>query len=100
MFCFYIAVYKCIINDINDKHPIPIPTNHSIILCKNGYKIGKTGWFSLFGTVLLLPDTPMLPPLTPGCTSSLHPDVKDGNMGGVYEIMCLSLLKKERAFVE
>ena len=23
----------------------------------------------------------MLPSLTPGCTSSLHPDVKDGNMG-------------------
>ena len=44
--------YKCIINDINDKHPIPIPTNHSIILCKNGYKIGKTGWFSLLGKVL------------------------------------------------
>ena len=32
--------------------PIPIPTNHSIILCKNGYKIGKTGWFSLLGKVL------------------------------------------------
>ena len=23
----------------------------------------------------------MLPPFTPGCTGSLHPDVKDGNMG-------------------
>ncbi len=48
----------------------------------------------MFGTVLLLPDTPMLPPLTPGCTGSLHPDVKDGNMGVFTEIMCLSLLKK------
>jgi len=53
---------------------------------KNGYKIGKTGRFSLSGTVLLLPDTPMLPPLTPGCTSSLHPDVKDGNMGVFTEL--------------
>ena len=51
-FRLYISVYKYIINDINDKHPIPIPTNHSIILCKNGYKIGKTGWFSLLGKVL------------------------------------------------
>ena len=30
----------------------PTPANHSIILCKNRYKIGKTGWFSLSGTVL------------------------------------------------
>ncbi|MCG4894089.1 hypothetical protein, partial [Parabacteroides merdae] len=27
----------------NNKHQIPISANHSIILCKNGYKIGKTG---------------------------------------------------------
>ena len=74
----------------NNKHQIPISANHSIILCKNGYKIGKTGWFSLFGTVLLLPDTPMLPPLTPGCTSSLHPDVKDGNRG-VFTKLCACL---------
>lgn len=59
----------------------PIPANHSIILSKNGYKIGKTGWFLLFGTILLLPDTPMLPPLTPGCRETIHPGVKDGNMG-------------------
>ena len=26
-------------------------------------------------------NTPMLPSLTPGCTDSLHPGVKDGNMG-------------------
>ena len=36
----------------NNKHQIPISANHSIILCKNGYKIGKTGWFSFSGTVL------------------------------------------------
>ena len=30
----------------------PISANHSIILCKNGYKIGKTEWFSFSGTVL------------------------------------------------
>ena len=36
----------------NNKHQIPISANHSIILCKNGYKIGKTGWFSLLGKVL------------------------------------------------
>ena len=27
----------------NNKHQIPISANHSIILCKNGYKIGETG---------------------------------------------------------
>ena len=48
----YTTVYKCIVNNINDKHSIPIPVNHSIFLCKNGYKIGKTGWFSLLGKVL------------------------------------------------
>ena len=36
----------------NNKHQIPISANHSIILCKNGYKIGKTEWFSFSGTVL------------------------------------------------
>ena len=36
----------------NNKHQIPISANHSIILCKNGYKIGKTGWFLLSGMVL------------------------------------------------
>ena len=61
-------------------------TNHSIILCKNDCKIGKTGWFSLLGKALKLPDTPMLPPFTPGCTGSLHPDVKDGNMGVFTEL--------------
>ena len=70
----------------NNKHQIPISANHSIILCKNGYKIGKTGQFLLSGTVLQLPDTPMLPSLTPGCTGSLHPDVKDGNMGVFTEL--------------
>jgi len=28
----------------------------------------------------------MLPPLTPGCTDPLHPDVKDGNMGVFAEL--------------
>ena len=28
-----------------------------------------------------------LPPLTPGCTDSLHPDVKEGNMG-VFTELC------------
>ena len=42
-------LYHCPITD----NPLsPIPANHSIILCKNGCKIGKTGWFSLSGTVL------------------------------------------------
>ena len=27
-------------------------TNHSIVLCKNDCKIGKTGWFSLLGKAL------------------------------------------------
>ena len=36
----------------NNKHQIPISANHSIILCKNGYKIGKTGRPSFSGTVL------------------------------------------------
>ena len=48
----YTTVYKCIVNNINDKHSIPIPVNHSIFLCKNGYKIGETGWFSLLGKAL------------------------------------------------
>ena len=82
------SAYSClyITNKTNNKHLIPIPVNHSIILCKNGYKIGKTGWFLLSGKALLLPDTPMLPPFTPGCTGSLHPDVKDGNMGVFTEL--------------
>ena len=53
----------------------------------------------MFGTVLLLPDTPMLPPFTPGCTGSLHPDVKDGNSGGVYGIICLFLTKKREGLL-
>ncbi|EDN88547.1 hypothetical protein PARMER_00006 [Parabacteroides merdae ATCC 43184] len=53
---------------------------------KTAIKIGKTGWFLLSGKALLLPDIPMLPPLTPGCTDSLHPDVKDGNMGVFTEL--------------
>ena len=48
----YTTVYKCIVNNINDRHSIPIPVNHSIFLCKNGYKIGETGWFSLLGKAL------------------------------------------------
>ena len=36
----------------NNKHQIPISANHSIILCKNGYKIGETGWFLLSGKAL------------------------------------------------
>ena len=36
-------------------------------------------------------NTPVLPSFTPGCRGWQH--------GGVYGIMCLSLLKKERAFV-
>ena len=82
--------HSAYVSSINITTMTKYATNHSIILCKNGYKIGKTGWFSLFGTVLLLPDTPMLPPLTPGCTGSLHPDVKDGNMG-VFTKLCACL---------
>lgn len=42
-------LYHCPITD----NPLsPIPANHSIILCKNGCKIGKTGCFLLFSTVL------------------------------------------------
>ena len=42
-------LYHCPITD----NPLsPIPANHSIILCKNGYKIGETGWFSLLGKAL------------------------------------------------
>lgn len=36
----------------NSEIPFPIPANYSIIFCKNGYKIGKTGWFLLSGMVL------------------------------------------------
>ncbi len=38
--------------DLTDNPLSPIPANHSIILCKNGCKIGKTGCFLLFSTVL------------------------------------------------
>ena len=82
----YTSVQQRITNNKSNKYPISILINHSIILCKNGYKIGKTGWFLLSGMVLQLPDTPMLPPLTPGCTDPLHPDVKDGNMGVFTEL--------------
>jgi len=42
-------LYHCPITD----NPLsPIPANHSIILCKNGCKIGKTGCFLLFSTAL------------------------------------------------
>ena len=80
-------LYHCPITD----NPLsPIPANHSIILCKNGCKIGKTGCFLLFSTALQLPDTPMLPPLTPGCRGAIHPGVKDGNMG-VFTELCTCL---------
>ena len=37
----------------------------------------------------------MLPPFTPGCTGSLHPDVKDGNMGVFTELSaCFSAKKR------
>ena len=82
----YTSVQQRITNNKSNKYPIPILINHLIILCKNGYKIGETGWFSLLGKALQLPDTPMLPPFTPGCIGSLHPDVKDGNMGVFTEL--------------
>ena len=62
------------------------PKKQSLFLEKTAIKIGKTGWFLLSDKALLLPDIPMLPPLTPGCTDSLHPDVKDGNMGVFTEL--------------
>ena len=37
----------------------------------------------------------MLPPFTPGCTGSLHPDVKDGNMG-VFTKLSACFKKKKR----
>ena len=40
----------------------------------------------------------MLLPLTPGCTSSLHPDVKDGNMG-VFTELCACLWQKKRGLL-
>ena len=36
----------------------------------------------------------MLLPLTPGCTSSLHPDVKDGNMGVFTDFSACFCYKK------
>ena len=38
----------------------------------------------------------MLPPFTPGCTGSLHPDVKDGNMGVFTELSACFCKKKRR----
>ena len=40
----------------------------------------------------------MLPPLTPGCTGSLHPDVKDGNMG-VFTELSACLWQKKRGLL-
>ena len=39
-------------SSITSETLFPISASHSIILCKNGCKIGKTGRFSLSGTVL------------------------------------------------
>ena len=38
----------------------------------------------------------MLHPFTPGCTGSLHPDVKDGNMGVFTELSACFCKKKRR----
>ena len=38
----------------------------------------------------------MLPPFTPGCIGSLHPDVKDGNMGVFTELSACFCKKKRR----
>ena len=40
----------------------------------------------------------MLPSLTPGCTGSLHPDVKDGNMG-VFTELSACLWQKKRGLL-
>ena len=40
----------------------------------------------------------MLPPLTPGCTDPLHPDVKDGNMG-VFTELSACLWQKKRGLL-
>ena len=40
----------------------------------------------------------MLPSLTPGCTDSLHPGVKDGNMG-VFTELCACLWQKKRGLL-
>ena len=40
----------------------------------------------------------MLPPFTPGCTGSLHPDVKDGNMG-VFTELSACLWQKKRGLL-
>ena len=38
----------------------------------------------------------MLHPFTPGCIGSLHPDVKDGNMGVFTELSACFCKKKRR----
>ena len=40
----------------------------------------------------------MLPPFTPGCIGSLHPDVKDGNMG-VFTELSACLWQKKRGLL-
>ena len=40
----------------------------------------------------------MLPPFTPGCTGSLHPDVKNGNMG-VFTELCACFCRKKRGLL-
>ncbi|RGZ75500.1 hypothetical protein DW973_17565 [Parabacteroides merdae] len=45
-----------------------------------------------------MPDIPLLPPFTPGCTGSLHPDVKNGNMG-VFTELCACFCQKKRGLL-
>ena len=40
----------------------------------------------------------MLPSLTPGCRESVHPGVKDGNMG-VFTELCACLWQKKRGLL-
>jgi hypothetical protein len=44
--------HSAYVSSINIATMTKYATNHSIILCKNGCKIGKTGWFSLLGKAL------------------------------------------------
>jgi hypothetical protein len=44
--------HSAYVSSINITTMTKYATNHSIILCKNGCKIGKTGWFSLLGKAL------------------------------------------------
>ena len=40
----------------------------------------------------------MLPSLTPGCRESVHPGVKDGNMG-VFTELCACFCRKKRGLL-